>query len=80
MRKRTNNIPEVKQKIAELKGKPLSIAVNKGRKKTSRMHGAIENIFPSVFTFRAAAGDLMSFSYSDVICGDIVFSRRASSD
>lgn len=68
---------EVKRKIAELKGKDLSVAVNRGRKKVTRMSGVIVDLFPSVFTFRAAAGDLVSFSYSDVICGDIVFRETA---
>lgn len=73
MRQRAINVNEVKLKIAELKGKSLSVAVNKGRKKVTRLDGEIVDLFPSVFTFRAAAGDLVSFSYSDVICGDIVF-------
>ncbi len=73
MRQRAVNVQDVKLKIAELKGKDLSVAVNKGRKKITRMSGVIVDLFPSVFTFRAAAGELVSFSYSDVICGDIVF-------
>ncbi len=73
MRQRISNVQEVKTKIAELKGKQLVAAVNKGRKKITRMKGEIVDLFPSVFTFRAAHGDLVSFSYSDVICGDIVF-------
>ncbi|MDE6293173.1 MAG: Veg family protein [Clostridiales bacterium] len=71
MRRQAVNIQEVKQKIAELRGKNLSLAVNKGRNKITKMHGQIVDLFPSVFTFRAAAGDLVSFSYSDIICGDI---------
>lgn len=71
MRRRAVNIQEVKQKIAELRGKNLSLAVNKGRNKITKLHGQIEDLFPSVFTFRAVAGDLVSFSYSDIICGDI---------
>lgn len=77
MRQRAISINEVKLKIAELKGKDLSVAVNKGRKKITRMSGVIVDTFPSVFTFRAKEGDLVSFSYSDVICGDIVFSSGA---
>lgn len=73
MRQRATSVEEVKRKIAELKGKDLSVAVNRGRKKITRMSGVIVDLFPSVFTFRAAAGDIVSFSYSDVICGDIVF-------
>lgn len=72
MRKVGASINEVKQQIAGLKGKHLSLSVNKGRKRVTRMRGEIVDIFPSVFTFRAAAGELVSFSYSDIICGDIV--------
>lgn len=74
MRKRALNIEEVKKDIANLKGKRLCVAVNKGRKKVTRLDGIIVDLFPSVFTFRAVAGDIVSFSYSDVICGDIKFS------
>ena len=77
MRQRATSVEEVKRKISELKGKDLSVAVNRGRKKVTRMSGVIVDLFPSVFTFRAAAGDLVSFSYSDVICGDIVFRETA---
>lgn len=73
MRQRATSVDEVKRKIAELKGKNLSVAVNRGRKRITRMNGVIVDMFPSVFTFRAVRGDLVSFSYSDVICGDIVF-------
>ncbi len=75
MRQRAVSVAEVKAKIIELKGKALSVSVNKGRKKTVSYDGVIVDTFPSVFTFRAAAGDLVSFSYSDVICGDIIFTR-----
>lgn len=75
MRQRTVNIADVKRKISELKGKNLSVSVNRGRNRITRLNGVIVDTFPSVFTFRAAAGDLVSFSYSDVICGDIRFSQ-----
>ncbi len=76
MRARCKSIDEVKQNIADLKGKSLSVSINKGRKKTVKIRGKIEDCFPSVFTFRATAGDIVSFSYSDVICGDIVVENR----
>ena len=71
MRRRAANIQDVKQKIAELRGKELQLAVNKGRNRVVRLDGQIVDLFPYVFTFRANAGDLVSFSYSDIICGDI---------
>ncbi len=73
MRQRTVNINDVKRNISAMKGKNLLLAVNKGRNKITKMQGEIVDVFPSVFTFRAACGDLVSFSYSDVICGDIKF-------
>lgn len=71
MRRRAVNIQEVKRKIEMLRGKNLSLAVNKGRNRITKLNGQIVDLFPSVFTFRASAGDLVSFSYSDIICGDI---------
>lgn len=71
MRACTRNIDEVKARIAGLKGKTLSVSINKGRKKTVNLDGTIADVFPSVFTFRVG-NEIVSFSYSDVICGDIV--------
>ncbi|MBD5131889.1 MAG: hypothetical protein HDT28_04775 [Clostridiales bacterium] len=73
MRRSVSSVQEVKSKLAELKGKPLSVSVNKGRKRVLRLRGEIVDLFPSVFTFRAETEELVSFSYSDVICGDILF-------
>ncbi len=71
MRARATSIEEVKTRIRNLRGKNLCVSVNKGRKKTIKLDGVITDMFPSVFMFRSAAGDTVSFSYSDVICGDI---------
>lgn len=78
MRRQAQSIQEVKLNIATLKGKTLSLAVNRGRNRITEMSGEIIDIFPSVFTFRAAAGDIVSFSYSDVICGDIRIASAAN--
>lgn len=78
MRPRAQSIDQVKQAIAELKGKSLSVAVNRGRKKIIRLSGEITDLFPGVFMFKAAAGEIVSFSYSDVICGDIVIKEKAN--
>ena len=70
MRRQAVNIQEVKRKIEGLRGKNLSLAVNKGRNQIVRLDGQIVDLFPYVFTFRSGE-DLVSFSYSDIICGDI---------
>ncbi len=75
MRTVSHNIEDVKRRIEGLKGKNLALSVNKGRKKVVKLDGVIEDVFPSVFTFRDAGGDIASFWYSDVICGDIVLAN-----
>ena len=71
MRQRAVSVEEVKNKLRELKGRNLSVAVNRGRNKITRMNGVIVDMFPSVFTIRVVAGDILSFSFSDIICGEV---------
>ena len=75
MRKRTMSIEEVRSYVSSLKGNPLSIKVNKGRNKIARYNGCVDEVYPSVFTLKIS-GDknvaMLSYSYSDLICGDIV--------
>lgn len=78
MRQRATSVEEVKARLAGLMGRPLTVAVNKGRKKVTRLSGEIVDMFPSVFTFRAS-GELVSFSYSDIICGEVVLGTHSRS-
>ncbi len=74
MRKCARNIEEVKQYINNLCGVPLKISVNKGRKKILKYNGSILAVYPQVFTLKlnnVKSHELLSCSYSDVICGDI---------
>lgn len=74
MRKRAVSIDEIKKDVLDLKGKELRISINKGRKKIVRYEGEITDIYPSVFVLRINNDHhikMLSFSYSDVICGDI---------
>ena len=53
--------------------------VCRGRKQIKRYKGIIENTFPSVFVVRLTEGDSvmpsLSYSYSDVLCGEVKLSR-----
>ena len=74
MRKRAVSVEEVKQRISGLKGSSLKISVNKGRKRVLKYDGEIAELYPAVFTLKITSDkhvDLLSFSYSDVRCGDI---------
>ncbi len=79
MRKRAVSIEEVKQSIEGLKGSNLRISVNRGRKRIQRYDGEIAAMYPAVFTLKITSDkhiDLLSFSYSDVICGDLNLAKR----
>ena len=74
MRKSAVSIDEIKNDVASLLGQKLKISINKGRKKIVRYDGELSAVYPSVFVlnvFGNKAVSSLSFSYSDVICGDI---------
>jgi len=72
MRKKTMSIVEVKGTITALKGKLSDIKIDKGRKKFVSHEGEVVDIFPSVFTMKLKGEDnVMSCSYSDIICGTV---------
>lgn len=71
MRKVGFNLENIKRQIAELKGQGVDFEVNMGRKKFVQFSGMIESTYPSVFTVQACDGKLKTYSYSDVLCGDV---------
>ena len=74
MRKIKYGLNEVKKKIRNLKGQELTMSINRGRKKIDTVTATIKDIYPSVFTIKTTDEKLQTFSYFDVLCGDIVFS------
>ena len=79
MRKINENLSEVKEKIEQLKGKDVKMQVNRGRKKIENYDAVIETIYPSVFTVKIKSPnviELMSYSYSEVLCGDVKISLK----
>ena len=74
MKKYQMTTDEVKSSINSLIGKSLKIAVNKGRKKIVKYDAEIDAVFPCVFTLKIFGDhpvNHLSFSYSDVICGNV---------
>ena len=74
MRKATKSISEIVEKIKTLQGKDVNMEVNRGRKKIEKYVGVIEKVYPSVFTVSIKEPENQnnqSFSYSDVLCGDV---------
>ncbi len=73
MRKINLGLDEVKQKISALKGREVEMNVNRGRKKIDTISGVIKDVYPSVFTVKPPQEPLQTFSYFDVLCGNVRF-------
>ncbi len=76
MKRNTGALEAIKQSIAELKGKDVELHINRGRKKFETFMAVIDCIYPSVFTVKALNDakqlPIQTFSYFDVMCGDVV--------
>ena len=76
MRKVNTNVSTVIEEIERLKGENISMEINKGSKKIERYQGIIENVYPSIFTVNIGEGKSpLSYSYTEVLCGDVVISK-----
>ena len=73
MRKAGLRIDEVKDKILSLKGRTVEMNVNRGRKKYDTLSGIIKDVYPSVFTVAIEEKNIQTFSYYDVLCGNVIF-------
>ena len=71
MRKAIFGLANIKEQIASLKGQDVDLEVNIGRKRIKQFSGIIESVYPSVFTFVDINGNLKTYSYSDILCGDV---------
>ena len=80
MRKVNTNVSAVIEEIGKLKGSSISMEINKGRKKIEKYQGIIENVYPSIFTVNIGEGkNPLSYSYTEVLCGDVVISELQGS-
>ena len=71
-----NSLTAVKDKITNLKGQNVSFEINKGRNKIVTLTAIIDQVYPSMFVIKPTCRvdlDRWSYSYNDVLCGDIRF-------
>ncbi len=74
MKKNNVDMEEIKRKIALLQGKLIYLTINKGRNRIVKLNAYIDQVYPSMFIIKPDEKvdlDRMSYSYSDVLCGDI---------
>lgn len=72
MRKIIHGLDDIKLKIMGLKGQNVQMQINRGRKKIESVSAIIKDVYPSVFTIKTSDEKLQTFSYFDVLCGNVV--------
>ena len=75
MREINNTMEQALRRVRLLAGLPIKIKVNRGRNKIEHFGGKIEAVYPKIFTVRKSDGELDTFSYSDVVAGNVKFFR-----
>ena len=68
MRKINYGLDDIKMKISGMKGQSVQMKINRGRKKIE----SVTDVYPSVFTIKTSDEKLQTFSYFDVLCGNVV--------
>lgn len=72
----SKTIMQVKEHIKSIYGHEVPCIINRGRNKLLKVNVRVDQVYPSMFVI-APIEDIMldrkSFSYNDVMCGDIKF-------
>ena len=79
MKNNNLSIEQIKEEIEKLKGKNVDMRVNEGRKRYANIKGKIEGTYKSIFIVRIErpkSVDLKSYSYIDILCGNIAIKDR----
>ncbi len=76
MRKATYGLDDIKLKISNMKGQNVQMQINRGRKRIESVTAIIKDVYPSVFTIKTADEKLQTFSYFDVLCGNVVLDEN----
>ena len=69
-------LADIKDKVNSLKGQNIALRINKGRNKIVSLTAIIDQVYPSMFVISPTSDVLLdrkSYSYSDVLCGDVIF-------
>ena len=72
-------IADIKNKVTSLKGQNIALKINKGRNKIVDLTAVIDQVYPSMFVINPTSDvslDRKSYSYSDVLCGDVKFIEK----
>ena len=76
MRKIIYGLEDIKTRISTLKGQNVQMQINRGRKKIESVNATIKDVYPSVFTIKTPDEKLQTFSYFDILCGNVVLAEE----
>jgi uncharacterized protein Veg len=71
------SLDDAKNRLFGLKGINVLLKVNLGRNKIVEYNGTVENLYASVFTVKSDEDAIKTYSYSDVLTGNVRFYNRA---
>ena len=74
MIKPQKNIADVKRMVKACASKPVAVRVNLGRNKIMNFTGVLSGVYPALFTVEPDEDGFLgktSYSYSDVLCGNV---------
>ena len=79
VRKIDGNLECIKEKINNLIGENVKMQITRGRKKTQKISGVVESVYPQVFVVNIVSGaegvSKFSCAYTDVLCGNVNIDR-----
>jgi uncharacterized protein Veg len=70
------SIIQIKEHIKSIYGQEVPCVINRGRNKLLKLKVKVEQVYPSMFIISPTDDIILerkSFSYNDVMCGDIRF-------
>ncbi|MDR2046604.1 MAG: Veg family protein [Clostridiales bacterium] len=70
------SINDAKNRLGCLQGIDVLLRVNMGRNKIVEYNGRVENLYSSVFTVKSDCDAIRTYSYSDVLTGNVKFYSR----
>ncbi len=78
MKRNLETIESVRNRLEALKGHDVKFQVNKGRKRYVSFNAKVTATYPSVFTIFAETEEQKerSYSYTEVLCGNVKVSTR----
>lgn len=81
MIKVNTTIKSIKEAVAHLLDKPVTVRLNLGRNKFVTFPARLSGIYPSLFTVSPDDKSFLgktAYSYSEILCGRVKISERAA--